>query len=221
MNKYELRTKHATYERLMAYRLRAERAIIEALPHKLEVLRTVAPKRIEQTGGIEIEADSYGDALALAERFRTLAPLPLTQVTAWRTPGHKTVSFIPSCLVPVRWHNDPQNASIGEVYPVLYQLAPGDDPLCPKVYLEWFAELAPNVVANVRVFVKHHPVMWVRQDQHFGPVRFKWPGAPQADCERVLKMKQGQPPFVTLWWHKGCDYFTFALLGDGREVARG
>lgn len=228
MNKQELRQKFSIYERLMAHRLRCEKAIIEALPSKLDVVRVVAPKRIEQpeTGGVEIEVESYGDALTLAfvaDRFNNFKPVALTQVVAERVPGQKTTSFIPSCRVPVRWHNDPQTSHLGEVYPVLFQILPGDDPLIPRVSLEWYAELAPEIVVSVRAIIKHHPVMWVRRSGIYrthGPSLWTWPGAPDADCKRVLQMKQGQPPYVTLWWRKGFDYFILAVLGGGKEGQR-
>lgn len=221
MNKGELRTNFDKYRRLIAHRMRNEGAIIEALPYKLNVTRIAAPRGLNtpENGTVEIDVSGYEDALALGDRFTELKPAPLARVIAWRQPGRRTTSFLPLARIPRRWRDDPR-CTIEEVYPVLFQLTtPNTTSLEARVYLEWFAELRHELIVNIRVTIREHPVTW-EDNGLLANSRWKWLDVPEADGERVVSMDgAARPPLVTLWWKQGMGHFPFALLGDGREVA--
>lgn len=226
MNKGELKQNHAKYKRLMAHRVEREGRVIDALPTKVDVTRIVGPKGLDspEDASIEVPVSGYTEALQLMGSLfdHKLAPIPLSQINAERVPGRKTMSFLPSARIPRRWRED-FRCQIGEVFPVLYQLTPNpDDSLRPRVWLEWYAEPAHEVIINVRAIVGGEFVMWRRTAEPPHRVgSWAWVNAPTSDCGRVLGAGPHKPPCVTLWWHKGCpeDRFRRMLLGATEEVA--
>jgi hypothetical protein len=225
VNKHELRRLFGKYEALTLFRLRNEEAIINAIPHALNVTRVRPPNRMDapENGLIEIEADDCNEALGLIRKHVRLAPVPLTCVEMDRDgEGHTTTSFIPTCRIPMR-HHTATGVGMCRVYPIVIQLAPSNTLDRPRVTFEWYAEVAKDVIVNVRATVKEHPVVWkIKPTFHpcettwgdYSSDVWSWVGAPRADHVRVTTNLHHERPFVTLWWRPFAEAYPGHMLGS-------